>query len=76
MESLGNSKTFASESWVNRNYISQSTFNNHGHWDARNNSYRVLNQWDTYQIDGQDVSHIRVVTDLGAIRTSAPVQLP
>lgn len=76
LESWRNSKTFASESWVNRNYTSKDTFNNHGHWDARNNSHRVLNQWDTYQIDGQDVSHIRVVTDLGTIRTSAPVQLP
>ena len=72
LESWRDSKTFASESWVSNNYTSKYTFNNHIHWAAQNNLYRVLNDWDTYQINGQDVSHIRTVTDLRFVSTSKP----
>ena len=72
LESWRDSKTFASESWVDSNYTSKDTFNNHIHWAAQNNSHRVLNDWDTYQINGQDVSHIKTVTDLRFVSTSKP----
>ena len=72
LESWRDSKTFASESWVDSNYTSKDRFNNHIHWAAQHNSHRVLNAWDTYQINGQDVSHIKTVTDLSFVSTSKP----
>ena len=73
LESWRNSKTFASESWVNSNFTTQDTFNQHQHLISNLRGWNMLGGYDTYFVSGVgDISHITSTGDAHSMYTSTP----